>query len=410
MAPFGDYKDFEDCVNKNGDKDDPEAYCGTIKRQVEGKSLGGFFRSAFKALEDILTLGGKEPAPPPPEPRPAPAANPMFFLTKEANGRLRWTGTVSGNFKDRDKEVFPAEVHQEFIEYLDKGGRMPELWVWHTPGSRFGQADFADVEAGFVLMSGLVDEGKEFIAEKVASLPNQGMSHGFRFRYREPGVIGFYRTHEVSVLPQEHCSFPWAKIEIQKKEWSMKPEKRAYLESVLGKEAAEKLITDAETLHKNLVAQGVDWKDFDPEPPAPAPAPQNVAVIGFKDAAEYEAIKALAALPAQVATILKVQEEAVKAYARVDEALKALTAENATLKAETEAIKAQVGKSQDDLISAAFNRARGAGAAPASKSKENIVPAGDPLAGAKPFCPVDKGLAASLGAVLGGQGQPAPQR
>ena len=33
--PFADYKDFADCVAKNQDKDNPEAYCGKIKHQVE---------------------------------------------------------------------------------------------------------------------------------------------------------------------------------------------------------------------------------------------------------------------------------------------------------------------------------------------------------------------------------------
>lgn len=33
--PFADYKDFADCVAKNKDKDNPEAYCATIQRQVE---------------------------------------------------------------------------------------------------------------------------------------------------------------------------------------------------------------------------------------------------------------------------------------------------------------------------------------------------------------------------------------
>lgn len=39
--PFGDYDDFADCVRKNQDKSDPEAYCAVIKRNVEGhmKSL-----------------------------------------------------------------------------------------------------------------------------------------------------------------------------------------------------------------------------------------------------------------------------------------------------------------------------------------------------------------------------------
>lgn len=34
--PFAGYKDFDDCVSKNQDKKDPQAYCGTIKRKVEG--------------------------------------------------------------------------------------------------------------------------------------------------------------------------------------------------------------------------------------------------------------------------------------------------------------------------------------------------------------------------------------
>lgn len=34
--PFGEYEDFADCVAKNQNKEDPEAYCATIKRQIEG--------------------------------------------------------------------------------------------------------------------------------------------------------------------------------------------------------------------------------------------------------------------------------------------------------------------------------------------------------------------------------------
>ena len=35
--PFADYTDFADCVAKNQDKEDPEAYCASIKQQVEAK-------------------------------------------------------------------------------------------------------------------------------------------------------------------------------------------------------------------------------------------------------------------------------------------------------------------------------------------------------------------------------------
>jgi len=33
--PYGDYKDFDDCVRQNRDKDDPQAYCAAIKRAIE---------------------------------------------------------------------------------------------------------------------------------------------------------------------------------------------------------------------------------------------------------------------------------------------------------------------------------------------------------------------------------------
>ena len=32
--PFAGYEDFADCVSKNQDKEDPDAYCGKIKHQV----------------------------------------------------------------------------------------------------------------------------------------------------------------------------------------------------------------------------------------------------------------------------------------------------------------------------------------------------------------------------------------
>lgn len=38
--PFAGYTDFKDCMSKNRGKHDPEAYCATIMREVEGKGIG----------------------------------------------------------------------------------------------------------------------------------------------------------------------------------------------------------------------------------------------------------------------------------------------------------------------------------------------------------------------------------
>lgn len=37
--PFAGYKDFADCVKRNQDKDNPEAYCAAIMRKVEHPEL-----------------------------------------------------------------------------------------------------------------------------------------------------------------------------------------------------------------------------------------------------------------------------------------------------------------------------------------------------------------------------------
>lgn len=39
--PFADYDDFDDCVEENGDKGDPEAYCAAIERSVKGELSPG---------------------------------------------------------------------------------------------------------------------------------------------------------------------------------------------------------------------------------------------------------------------------------------------------------------------------------------------------------------------------------
>lgn len=56
--PFGGYTDFDACVAANKDKDDPKAYCGYIKHQVEKADL--IFKKEEKKDEVELTEGGKK--------------------------------------------------------------------------------------------------------------------------------------------------------------------------------------------------------------------------------------------------------------------------------------------------------------------------------------------------------------
>lgn len=53
--PFGPYKDFAECVNRNKDKDNPEAYCALLHYKITGQwpgekdaSFYSFIQAAFK--------------------------------------------------------------------------------------------------------------------------------------------------------------------------------------------------------------------------------------------------------------------------------------------------------------------------------------------------------------------------
>lgn len=58
--PFGGYKNFDDCVSKNRDKSDPQAYCGSIKAKTEGKAMEQDENSFFKLMNiDVMKSKGE---------------------------------------------------------------------------------------------------------------------------------------------------------------------------------------------------------------------------------------------------------------------------------------------------------------------------------------------------------------
>jgi hypothetical protein len=61
LDPFADYENFADCVAKNKDKADPEAYCATIKRSVEGNQmLGGKKKEMSSETGEVIENTAEE--------------------------------------------------------------------------------------------------------------------------------------------------------------------------------------------------------------------------------------------------------------------------------------------------------------------------------------------------------------
>lgn len=257
-----------------------------------------------------------------------------FHSFIDAKGNWRWLSIHTNNFRDRDGEVFPESAHKEFVALADRLQRYPELWFWHTPGSRMGFADFVDEADGFVLASGPFDQwaiDAGIPAKLQRDQDRFGTSHGYTYpedAKEADGTINRYFTFEVSVLPKERAANPWMPLaDIMAKEGTMsfRPEKKAVLAEYLGTDKTDALERGLENLSKELEAAGIDWKDVTDALAASTAVPAAQVVSGAAPAdagpatqveADAEAAAAAAdALPGSIEDRVGRIESAVLAMA-----------------------------------------------------------------------------------------------
>lgn len=139
-------------------------------------------------------------------------------VIKQTDGSTRVLLRVSNIFKDRHGEIITTEAHKDYVKYVDETRDYPEFWLWHTKGTRWGQADLVYFDNGFLTMSGLVDSGSEYIAEGLAQQGSSlGVSHGFRgVSIQGKGYIDRYRSFEASPLPRDQAANIWTAVMLAK--------------------------------------------------------------------------------------------------------------------------------------------------------------------------------------------------
>jgi len=196
-----------------------------------------------------------------------PAGSQALTLTKQADGRTRVLLRVSNIFKDRHGEIITEAAHKEYEAYVNETKAYPEFWLWHTPGSRWGQADLVSYDDGFLTMSGLVDQGKEYIAEALATkLKDIGVSHGFKaLSIQGKGYIDWYRTFEASPLPLDQAANVWTGMMLAK-EWEMglADKQKKFFESLgLPEAVISEWDSDSKQLSEKLKAAGIEFKDME---------------------------------------------------------------------------------------------------------------------------------------------------
>lgn len=231
----------------------------------------------------------------------ATGERPALQLTKDADGRMRFVCYPTNNYVDREDELFTAESHTKAIDWYFRNKSFPELWVWHTKGTKFGQVDWMDFvkedgsgnsAGGVVVASGTIDPGFEELASTLATKDN-AMSHGFlgvRERTGSPRAWTDYRDYELSVLPAKAVANYGTAFNLMKgakDKMAFSADKRAYLKDTLkvSDERIALMEKDTEGIAKGLASLGIESKSFglvdpDPEPdPNPAPPPTEVAAI-----------------------------------------------------------------------------------------------------------------------------------
>src|SRR3990167_11164900 len=142
--PFGPYESHADCVAQNKDKEDPDAYCATIERNINEKSEEGFIFEELpseakdiwvKSFAEALLKNDEEGS------RRVAWANVLRRFERSVNGR--WTpmkvfddiefkslfktdrviyGAASVAIVDSDNEMITEEaLKSAFRSYVDRG-------------------------------------------------------------------------------------------------------------------------------------------------------------------------------------------------------------------------------------------------------------------------------------------------
>lgn len=187
-----------------------------------------------------------------------------FRAFKDAKGNWRWMTLTSNIWRDRDGEILSGAAHEANVAYTDRTKEMPDLRLWHVPGSRVGVADWIDFAHGFLLHSGTFDKGMEDVAESL-SKEAQGVSHGFYHdKNEESDVYPWYRDFEASILPPNRAANEWTEFTADNTKevvMGLSEDKRAYLVEHMGEERVVAIEKGLEEKEAELKAGSIDFKE-----------------------------------------------------------------------------------------------------------------------------------------------------
>jgi hypothetical protein len=253
-----------------------------------------------------------------------------FNVFKGNDGKWYWIAKYTNAYQDKEGEIFTEKAHEEYIQRMDMGlVDKPELWVWHTKGTKHGKADTVFGVGRIMVAFGHFDDTPE--AQKAIKYYQKNadkikLSHGAiapKWAIHD-GLIESYNTFEISTLPNGAESNPYTSYEVIKA-MQPDPKKVDMVAQVLGKEAADKLITGTAEYSKSLDDMLVRYKDN--AQVGDNPAPMNTEAQTNMGTVFIEMVK-------EQGDIVKLLMGMEKRQNQTDELVKSLTKEANDAKAE----------------------------------------------------------------------------
>lgn len=287
----------------------------------------------------------------------------------KALGNGIWVASFTNNFEDRHKEILSAESHDRYVARVKAGlVPMPELWHWHTPGTKHGETLWIDkVGDHMVVAVGKFDDtpaGKAAEEHYQKSGPYK-LSHGFSYPAwaKKDNVYLDYNTFEITTLPPGREANPFTTFEEVKAMTALSQDVRESLTTLFGTQAPD-VIKQIEAIQEGgekIRELGVKFKDFaDPITPDPKANKGNEPLDAASTAFAQLVLKGQADQLDIVNRMLSVVDgfdsRFTKLETLVTEKVAALESERKSLKSELDllptrvedAIKAAVGEDDEE--------------------------------------------------------------
>lgn len=289
----------------------------------------------------------------------------------EKDGVVRWLTYSSNAFEDIEGELFSTKSLEDAVAWADAVGERGPLRIFHVPGADVGHCDYQAVFSRFLVESGTFADTPIGRKAKEYFLRNRdkrfGVSIGYLYRQGDEldGTYDWLRIRERSVTPEGMAANPWTEFTLGG-DVMTDARKAAFLEEILGKEAATTIISDAERRTKELELLVRHKAAGDPEPAAmvgdgAVPKPVAVATAAAAATGDPEGDEQAKEMAAAISGL----KDLVTSLAGVPAAIAALEKDVADLK-----------RSDDEKIAAQL-APRARVAAEAASAKAGNVPGED---------------------------------